>query len=139
MRLSDQFEIYSADLILEGAFEGRGYQQSLPLRNLSLTPAIPTSELRSTWRSIGYLHNRGLLLLLGRDGRSIVEHSLQRGGGFAAKEWILSDSLPQKLEVIEPIEGDGSQMCSTKGSGALASCLSKVHCHEAKEALHQHI
>jgi len=114
--ISDQFEIYSADLALDGRFEPSGYQQTLPLRNLTLEPAIPTAELQSTWRSIGYLHKPGLLLLLDRDGRSIVEHSLH-GGGFSTKQWILSDSLPQKLEVIEPIEGPGSQMCSTKGSG----------------------
>lgn len=113
--ISDQFEIYSAKMALDG-IQASGYQQTLPLRNLTLQPAIPTAELESTWKSIGYLHRPGLLLLLDRDGRSIVEHSL-RGGGYTAKYWSLSDSLPQKLEVIEPIEGPGSQMCSTKGSG----------------------
>lgn len=115
--LSDQFEIYSAELNLEGSIEALGYQQSLLLRNLTLQPAIPTAELRSTWKSIGYLHNRGILLLLDRNGRAIVEHHVHRGSGYSAKPWTLSESLPQKLEVIEPIEGRGSQMCSTKGSG----------------------
>ena len=46
-------------------------------RNLTLQPAIPTAELRSTWKSIGYLHNRGQQVfrrsLPGRsEGESVV-------------------------------------------------------------------
>ncbi|CAJ1365905.1 unnamed protein product [Effrenium voratum] len=116
--LSDQFEMYSGELMLEGK-EDDLYQRTLPLRNVSLQQAIPTSDLRTPWKSVGYLHNRGQILLLDRDGRSIVGHSLRPGSTHIETHWPLSDSLPQKLEVIQPVEGRGAQICSSRGSGLM--------------------
>jgi len=114
--LSDQFEIYGGELSLNGKEEDQ-YQTTLGLQNVTLNPALPTAELRTPWKSIGYLHIRNRLLLLDRDGRSIVEHSLTPGSSYRESKWVLSDSLPQRLEVIQPVEGKGAGICATKGSG----------------------
>ncbi|CAE7816272.1 unnamed protein product, partial [Symbiodinium sp. CCMP2456] len=114
--LSDQFEIYGADLILEGKEEDL-YQGTLPLKNVTLNPALPTASLRTPWKSIGYLHKRQRVLLLDRDGRSIVEHSLNMGTSYTETKWLLSESLPQRLEVIQPVEDKGAGVCATKDTG----------------------